>query len=198
MAESEVAICNQALTMLGSATIEALSDNNTRAQFCNAQYANVRDEVLRMHPWNCAVHRASVAASGSDPSFQYSYQYRLPTDPYCLRLLSIYQTDTIYAWRVEGRFILTDRPAPLQIKYIGRVTNPLHFDPLLSNAIAIRMAALGAIPLMQDFKAAAMFEEMFRRALADARFMNAGENSPRKPNQKGWRAASRGGASTTV
>lgn len=54
-------ICNSALTKIGAATISSISDTNKRALLCNEQYAKLRDDLLRSHPWNFAIKRAYLA-----------------------------------------------------------------------------------------------------------------------------------------
>lgn len=56
---SDVQIVNLALTRLGDLRIAALSDATPAAQAANAVYASLRDEVLRAHPWNFAIQRAT-------------------------------------------------------------------------------------------------------------------------------------------
>jgi hypothetical protein len=57
MAVDALAICNSALSKIGAAKIDALTDVNKRATLCNQQYSILRDELLRSHPWNFAIKR---------------------------------------------------------------------------------------------------------------------------------------------
>lgn len=52
-------IVNLALTRIGDLRIASLSDATAAGQAANAVYASLRDEVLRAHPWNFAVQRAT-------------------------------------------------------------------------------------------------------------------------------------------
>ena len=108
---TEVSICSNALRRLGDSPITTLSDNTERARLCNAFYGDARDAVLRSHPWNFAITRARLAQLSSTPAYGYSYQYALPTDPYCLRVLEMEYSD--YKFKIEnsateGRVLLTD------------------------------------------------------------------------------------------
>ena len=52
---SVVDICNEAMDLLGAATITALTENSKEARLCNRRFPTVRDQVLRAHPWNTAI-----------------------------------------------------------------------------------------------------------------------------------------------
>ncbi len=55
---SVVDICNEAMDLLGAATITALTENSKEARLCNRRFSTVRDATLRSHSWNCAIARA--------------------------------------------------------------------------------------------------------------------------------------------
>ena len=59
---SVVDICNEAMDLLGAATITALTENSKEARLCNRRFSTVRDATLRSHTWNCAIARADLAA----------------------------------------------------------------------------------------------------------------------------------------
>ena len=82
--------------MIGATNIIALNEDSKSARVCNQRFANVRDAVMRAHPWNCIVTRASLAADTETPAFTFAYQYTLPTDPYCLRVLHLDYHDLEY------------------------------------------------------------------------------------------------------
>ena len=103
---SETSICNSALTRIGAARITSLTDDSKQARACTASYALMRDEVLRSHPWNSAISRASVASLADAPAFGYDNQFQLPAD--CLRMLEVY--DSRLPWVVEGRCVTRPRP----------------------------------------------------------------------------------------
>ena len=57
---SVVDICNEAMDLLGAATITALTENSKEARLCNRRFETVRDAVLRAHTWNVAITRAEL------------------------------------------------------------------------------------------------------------------------------------------
>lgn len=137
---SVVSICNRALDLLGADPIISLEDGSKLAGLCQRNFEPSADSVLRLYPWNAALCRARVPALAEPPAWGYGMQYQLPPGPtpnYCLRLLDVAGCDD---YRIEGRRILADAGAPLDILYIGRITDAAQYDPLLAEAIAARLA----------------------------------------------------------
>ena len=97
---TEVSICSNALRRLGDDPITSLTDDTERARLCNAFYADARDACLRSHPWNFAITRASLAQLSATPVYGFDYQFALPTDPFCLRVLAMEFED--YVFKVEN------------------------------------------------------------------------------------------------
>lgn len=172
---SEVEICNLALGLLGDESIISLSDDSKRAGLCKLFYPAIRDRVLRSHPWNSAIMRVVLAPLAETPAFGYSYYFVLPTDPYCLRVIEA--NENIYAWKIEGRKLLTDEAA-VNLLYIGRVTDVNLFDSLLIDAIATRLAAELAHPLTAKMNTVTAMWELYKIKLQEARGVNAQEGTP--------------------
>ena len=146
---SVVDICNEAMDLLGAATITALTENSKEARLCNRRFVTVRDSVLRTHTWNVAVTRATLAQDTDPPAFGFTYQYSLPTDPYCLRVLSFWNSnvnndvaayDSNVMFKIEGRKVLSNE-GTCSIIYISRVTDTELYDALLSSTIAHKLAS---------------------------------------------------------
>ncbi len=136
MSMSEVKICNLALRKLGARLIESLNDTSQEAVTCNLLYEQVRDTVLREHPWNFAAARVRLAKLAEAPAFGYSFQYQVPPD--CLHLRQLMNAQDEFV--VEGDRILTNRDSAHAV-YTKRITNPVLFDPSFVMALAARLAA---------------------------------------------------------
>jgi hypothetical protein len=116
MASSPVQICNAALLKLGAERINSLSESNKRARLFNERYNSIRKEVLRAHPWNFAIRRASLARLPESPAYEYDFQYQLPND--CLRVLETEADkdnpsgdilgNSVTKFKIEGRRLLTN------------------------------------------------------------------------------------------
>ncbi len=111
MATSDIEICNQALSRIGTrSTIASLTEASKEAKQCNLVYAQTRDEVLSMAFWNFAKKTATLSLlksapgtpsnptgatqwSNAYPAPPWLYEYSYPSD--CLQFRSIYpQIDT--------------------------------------------------------------------------------------------------------
>lgn len=173
---SWVQIANLALRRLGADRIASLGEDSENARAINDVHETVRDAVLRLHPWNCALARASLAADAAAPTWGYAYQYTLPADPYCLRVWRL--ADSAAAYKIEGRKLLTDAGAPLKLLYIARVTAPELFDAGLVVAMAAGLAAEIAFRLTNSRTAEEAMHKWFEQTLARARSADAQEGTP--------------------
>ena len=185
---SVVDICNEAMDLLGAATITSLDENSKEARLCNRRFATVRDSVLRAHPWNTAVTRKQLAKDATSPAFGFTNQFTLPTDPYCLRVLSFWSKnvdsevaayDSQVAFKIEGRKVLTDN-AECQITYIGRITDTEQYDSLLSSAVAYRLASETAYAITGSNSLSQNMEQLYSLRLREARSIDAMEGTPDK------------------
>lgn len=94
MAASLEAICNLALSHLGIAkTVTVLATDATPESIaCNQFMEQVIDEVLRDFPWPFATSYATLLLVEEDPTVEWDYSYRLPSD--CRFVRRIVQDDS--------------------------------------------------------------------------------------------------------
>ena len=176
---TEVSICANALRRLGDSPITSLTEDTERARLCNAFYAPTRDSVLRSHTWNFAITRATLAQSTTTPAFEYAYQYPLPTDPYCLRVLKMEFDD--YEFKIEnlagqGRVLLTDE-GTANIIYIAKVTDPTLFDSMFVDVLTAKLAVDLAYPVTNSSTLQANMQKLFERKLSEARSLDSTEGT---------------------
>jgi hypothetical protein len=171
---NDVDICNQGLVLIGDEEISALTDDNARARAARRFYVPTRDATLRAHPWNFAICRAVLALETATPAFGWAYQFALPNDPYCLRVL---ETEDLIRFAVERRMLMTDESA-VKIKFVSRVENPNEFDSLFVDTLACRMAWKLAITLTKEVKVVEMAWKMYQDALQEARSIDGMEGTP--------------------
>lgn len=183
---SVVDICNEAMDLLGAATITSLTENSKEARLCNRRFETVRDTVLRAHNWNIAITRKELAKDSASPAFGFTNQFTLPTEPYCLRVISLHTSnvdndispyDVQAMFKIEGRKVLTDEDT-CRIIYIGRVTDTEQYDSLLSSTIAHKLASETAYAITGSTSVAQQTFSLYEARLKEARSMDAIEGKP--------------------
>ena len=139
-------ICNNALGLVGAQDIIGIDDRQSEeARLCRLHYPQVRDVVLRAHEWKSAMAEKELALKEEAPLLNYSRKYDLPTDPYCLRVVQLNQRQDRYT--ISGRFLHTNAANAI-ISFI-QASVPGNWDPLLIEAMSIRLASKLAWPLTQ-------------------------------------------------
>ena len=183
---SQVDICNRALQKLGADRIISLTQNSKEGRACNLAYEPVRDAELRAHAWNFAIKRRELAADATAPVYGYNYSYTLPSD--CLRLLKNDYQEEFYSkdWKVEGRKILTNESAPLQIRYIARITDTTLYDAIFTEALSCKMAMEMCEDLTQSNTKRQLAADEYKMTIREARKMNAFENVPAQQDTDTW------------
>ena len=168
---SWVGICNIALTNLGVKRITSLTEDTAAARACNERYEDVRDAVLRAHPWNCARAQASLnAVSGTTPAYTFSTYYQLPAD--FLRLIDLEYPENPY--QIHGRRIASSASA-MKITYVKRETDPNTLDALVHQAIGHRLAWEISETLTKDKNLKAEQWSQYNLVLAEARSVDSQE-----------------------
>ena len=174
---TEVSICSNALRRLGDDPITSLTDDTERARLCNAFYIPSRDQVLRSHPWNFAITRATLAKLSDTPAYEYSYQYALPNDPYCLRVLEMEYKDYIFKiehYASQGRVLLTNE-STAKILYIAKVTDTAQFDSMFVDVLTAKLAVDLAYPVTNSVKLQDQMQKLFQQKLSEARSVDGQE-----------------------
>ena len=128
---SKVDICNEALNMLGANTITSLTETTKTATLCNRFIDTEIDYLLRLHRWNSAIKEAAgLSNTGVTPTIGWLYEFVLPSDPFCLRVLRVENADEEVDFEVRGRNLYSDHSS-IDLMYVARITDPNLFDPLL-------------------------------------------------------------------
>lgn len=166
-------IANKALTKLGLREIASFDSQEESARVVKSLFGSVRDFELSIYQWAFAIKRAELPALADSPVFGYDYQYVLPVD--FLRLEGIYNTGGLDrdAYTLEGNTILTDIPAPLQIRYISRNLDQTKWPPYFVEALACRLAYELCERLKQDPQRKSIIWQEYQGIIAAAKRANA-------------------------
>ena len=99
---NKVSVANLALSNLGEAPIQNLTDNNARARIASSRIDDVIRSVLRMHDWNSAMKRIALTKS-NDPLFGWNSTFELPAD-----YLKVFEVWPVSRYSVQGKEILSN------------------------------------------------------------------------------------------
>lgn len=147
MASTDVSLCSNALLMLGDSPIADLSEDSPRATLAANLFPQVRDAVLRSHPWNCAVKRVVLAPEVAVPDYDYSAQFAVPDD--WLRTLQVGERGIEIDFRHEGRKFLANTDA-FKLRYVFRNEVVTTWDPMLCHAVSLLLKAAFAYPITKS------------------------------------------------
>lgn len=172
---NQVSICSNALVMLGAKTINSLSDTSDRAVACVNAFDDVRDTILRSHPWNCAVKRVRLAANATAPLYDYAYSFNLPSD--WLKTLSVGEYQTELDYKTEGRKILCNE-SPIFLRYIYRNTDIASWDASLVDVMTFAMAERLAYAITQSASMQGAMTDKLRMAIKRARAEDGQDDPP--------------------
>jgi hypothetical protein len=173
MATSRTDIANRALNAIGADAIGSINDSTTTAKLCNRLFTPLTYSLLRRHPWNFALKRASLPASATAPAWGYAFAYPVPTD--YLKIYSIESINPTAKYVVEGGEILTDIGAPLNIRYVRKVDDPGEFDPLFTDLTVLAIARDLAVPVANNLALRQSLKKDLEDAMPTARSADAGE-----------------------
>ena len=176
MAASAVSICSNALLMVGAQTINSFDgDLSDRQRLVANLYPTVRDYVLSMHPWNCAIKRVQLGPDVVPPSYDYANAFTLPPD--FLRLLAVGEAGAETDFRIEGGKILSDE-ALLKLRYIFKNDNEATWTPLLVMAATQAMRQVLAYPITQSASLEQLIDTAIGPILKRARAIDSQDQPP--------------------
>lgn len=165
---SSVQICNLALTNLGAETISSFTDNTVNAKLCNRLYTDIVEEVICEGAWTSATYQASLARTTTTPTFKFSYEYQLPTDPKALKVIEINEDiPGTYNYEIHADKLLTDLES-VSITYIGMIKNSEQFDVGLRRSIVARMTSAMAYTITGSAQIAAAWDQKYLDILQES------------------------------
>lgn len=167
---NKVELCNLALYTVGAAPITSYDEETQNGGIVRTFYPEVKKRVLRENPWNCAMKRAELAQTVSDPEFGYSYSYQLPSD--CVRAIKV--NDPGNDFHVE-RNTLVANVSPAGLLYVADVDEP-HLDSHLTRCIQYALAVELANVLASSVELSIKLERQFERILSRAKHIDGQES----------------------
>lgn len=175
MVASVVSICSNASLMLGGQTIASLSEDSDRARLASNLFEPVRDNLLRRHPWNCAIKRVVLSPDVDAPAFDWAFQFTLPDD--FMKVLSVGEAGAENEFRIESGKLLMD-DSVCYLRYVFKNTNPATWDAMLVWGMTECMRAVFAYPITQSTSLAQLAETVTRDVLKQARAVDGQDDTP--------------------
>lgn len=195
---SDVGICNSALIKLGvgaAGRITSLTEGSPNANYCNEQFAKIREQLLRKHLWNFAKERGKLAQLGTTPVSGFDFAYQLPAD--FLRAVAVHDNDAsrgTVRYEVKERTLLCDANEVWLI-YVKKVTDPNQMDSMFRECFAyalardLAVAITGSQPMQERMRA------NLKTEIREAKSADAIEDWPEEFPESPWVSA-RGGISS--
>lgn len=192
MPVSSTLIANNALRKLGASRIEALDDDDANARTMNSAYDTIRRRLLRQHPWNFAIVRASLPALSDETTWGELNRFQLPSG--FLRLLRNTEAGTFYDetrknWKIEGDVIVTMDSAPLEIRYVADIEDTTKFDAFFVDLFSTVLAFDCCEEITGSTTKREGLREDIRTITREAKQANAFENDGEDPAYDDWLAA---------
>ena len=193
----ETDVTNVALRRIGASRIVSLTDGSTSANVANDIYEEVRDDLLRSHPWNFATKRVKLAQSTTAPIFEFDHAYPLPSD--WLRTISVHDNDAghgtiLYRSELIGtQHAIIASSDNVWLRYISRVTDPNMMAPDFRKAFEYALARDMAIALTSSNNLHESMATLAERALNKARSNDALGSFPELRPRGSWANSRSGG-----
>ncbi len=191
---SETTIINTALRRLGDKPITDRLDGTPAANVADTLFDDVRDALLRAHPWNFATSRVQLIQSVTTPVYGYDYQYKLPTD--WLRTLAVHGNDAgvgTLSYKMEqdttDGAVIVSNANELWLRYVRRIIDPNIMIADFREALSYRLAADMALPITNSGTLRERLEAAFVAALRRARSIDGIEDFPDAMPDASWLAA---------
>ena len=178
-------IANLALSNLGEARIQNLTEDSSRARACSARIEAVIETVLRMNVWNSALERKLLTQIDA-PIFGWNYTYQLPSD--CIKVVEV---EPVSKFQVEKKNILSNETS-LYLLYVGTPTDINNLDSLLAEAIAMKLAVEIAETLTSKEGLKNEMSQKYFIALQEARSANSRDKTPDHRERSSWLDAKKG------
>lgn len=170
---SQVEICNLALKKFSQETILSIDEDEGSAILLKQLWEPVRDRCLRMHTWNFATKRQTLARLSDTPDFEFDFYYQLPAD--FLREDRLY--DNYHTYKIEGDRLLSNSES-IKMVYIAKITDTAKYDPLFVDYFATELAADVARALSGSEDTTQRLKQEARDKLKTARRIDGQHGTP--------------------
>ena len=192
----ETDLANISLRHVGQTPITSRTDGSVTANIVDDLFDEVRDDLLRSHPWNFATKRVKSAKSSTAPTFEFDNAFPLPAD--WLRTISVHSNDAGHGtilYRIEevnGQTSIVTSSDDVYLRYVYQVTDPNLMSADFRRAFTLALGRDLAIPITSSNTLQDQLNKQFTKSMARARSADAIGASPELRPRGSW-ASARGG-----
>ncbi len=186
-ATTKTGIINRGLQLLGSQSINSLSENSNGAKVMLRAYDSIFLSELRKNTWNFAIKRANLPADATSPIFGKARYFPLPGD-----FLALAPEETTLRdpkrrdFNIEGLSIVSDEDSPLAIRYVSSSITESNFDALFAEAMSHALAVATCEEITNSNTKLSNLSSMYENIVSQAKKRNAIENAPVKSPTCTW------------
>ena len=192
---SVVQICNQALLLIGTRPIASLDEPTPEAAYCKRFYDQAVLSVLRDHPWGFAQRREKLAEVRVPEGWQSAYRkaYAYPIDcvqsHYLITACGMEKSQAYELAADDERTILLTNLAEAVMAYTAHIRDVTRFDPMFVEVLTRKLQCRLVKPILKgNAQAVKEAEELYARALAEAKTADSKEGQPFNDPEESWLA----------
>lgn len=192
---SKVGIANIALRMIGGDTITSFTQGSNNANAVQDLYDELRLQMLS-YPWNFAATRVKLARSATEPVFEFTYAYVLPSD--WIYTVSVHDNDAgvgrvfYKEEQVGDQNVLLASSEDIYLRYTKDDEDVNHMSSEFRRALSLGLARDMAIVVPNSNTLQTNLSAQFNKALARAKSVDAMGSTPERRPRGTW-ANSRNG-----
>lgn len=168
---SKIDIISNAMLLIGTPTINSLTDGTTRSNVAAALYESTTNSLLCSNRWRFAHARQELSQLSEQPAHTWRYAYQVPAD-----MLMPVSIDPLGDYEIYGDQLHTNL-SDVTLDYINRPSEskfPGYFVKLLE----IRLAVEFAIPITENRALKETLKEDMKMALNQAMWADAQGRPP--------------------
>lgn len=196
---STTAIINRALARIGRQRITSLDDRTADADLIRELYPDIRQSIIRAHPWHWATRRLALApGSLGDPSYGWAYRLPLPQvkAPYgaWLRTVGCWtdEAEECPAEYLQEAGAILSNDSLLYARMIHDIEDPNRMDALFREALSLKLGYELAVALNNSNTQTEVLRKEAADALLRARSVEAIEKKPVVREAGSWETAHQG------
>ena len=169
---TDIDIASNALLLVGDNSISSFDDPGAGATVAKALYPETYRMVLSEHPWTFALKEQELNKLSQSPDAETGYKNAFQVPGELIRIWAVFPHSN---YTVVGNLIYSNENS-LWARYVYKVVETA-LPPHVVKALEYKLAADFAIPVTEDAKKAALYEEKYDKQVVRAKSIDS-QNKP--------------------